>query len=340
MKAAVLVEPGRFEIEDRPLPSPAPDEVLIKVERAGLCGTDLHIFNGDYSADLLPMVPGHEIAGRIEGLGSAVENLSKGQKVAVDCNLSCGTCYWCRRNERLSCPEISQLGIHRDGGFCEYICWPARLLVLAPEDMGFSEIALVEPLACVVRAAKKARVGGAKSLVVLGAGAMGNLHIQMARHLGAAPIIAFDTSKQRRELALAAGADFAVGDDGELADAVERATDGVGADLVIESVGTVALYEMAQGLMRKGGHLALFGLTHDDDSMKIPLLEWILTEKSAKGSVAGMGEDMHDAMRFLRFSRIQTGSFTGSPIALDDIGAAFDKWGDNPASLKTQIAMN
>jgi len=337
MRAAVLVEPKRFEIQIRPVPVPKSDEVLVKVERVGICGTDLHIFNGHYAADKLPLVPGHEFVGVVTETGAQARRFNAGQRVVVDINAGCGSCYWCRRNEILSCPEMQQIGISRDGAFSEYLTVPARLVIPVPEHMAPAVAALTEPVACVVRAARKARMGMANSVVILGAGPIGNLHVQMMRLLGVAPIIAFERSELRCQMAKEAGADVVVSDAAKLSDAVLAHTDGRGADFVIESVGAPSLYADALKLIRRGGHVAFFGLTGAGATVPVDIVQTILREDSLKGSVAGMGEDMHDALTLLAHGRFNTARFTEATYALDDIQQAFETVTQRPHHLKTQI---
>lgn len=339
MKAAALVEPGRFVLETRPLPKPERDEVVVKIKRVGICGTDIHIFNGHYAAEHLPMVPGHEFSGTVHALGSNVSRLAEGQSVVVDTNIGCGTCFWCRRNEILNCPEMNQLGITMDGAFCEYIAVPERLVIPAPSHVPHEVLALTEPLACVVRAARKAKTTFGQSAVVLGAGPIGNLHVQLLRTIGAAPIVVTDISEQRVNMAMGVGADVGVTNPAELLDAVLKATDGRGADLVIESVGNQMLYQQATTLVRKGGHIAAFGLTGPEDVLPVGILKTILEENSIKGSVAGMGQDMHDALTLLVHGRMDTTAFTSSVFNLEDIQTAFETIKHRPGDLKTQIQM-
>lgn len=337
MRAAVLTKPGQFEIQSRPRPVPQADEVLVKVERAGICGTDLHIFHGHYAADKLPLVPGHEFVGVVAGMGDRAERFTAGQRVVVDINVGCGSCFWCRRNEILSCPEMQQIGISRDGAFAEYIAVPARLVIPVPAGMPAEVAALTEPVACVVRAARKARIGLGNSVVVLGAGPIGNLHVQMMRLMGAAPIISFELSDLRCKMAKEAGADHVVNDPAKLADVVLAATDGRGADFVIESVGSPALYADAFKLIRRGGHVAFFGIAGAGATVPVDILQTILREDGLKGSVAGMGEDMHDALALLAHGRFNTARFTEAAYALDDIQDAFKSVPKRPHHLKTQI---
>lgn len=339
MQAAYLVAPGRFELREVPVPEPGPGEALVRIARTGICGTDMHIFHGHYAADKLPLIPGHEFTGSVAALGAGVTGLEEGAPAVVDMNIGCGQCYWCRRNEILNCPEMQQMGITIDGAFAEYIAVPARLVIPAPPQVPPAVLALTEPLACVVRAARKARVTFAQSVVVIGAGPIGNLHVQLLRTIGAAPIIAADISPERVRMALAVGADYGVSDPAALKDTVLEATDGRGADIAIESVGNPALYREALGLIRKGGHVAAFGLTGPGEVLPLDILTTILQENSVKGSVAGMGQDMHDSLTLLSHGRIRTDAFTGAEFPLAQIQAAFDSLADRPQDLKTQIVM-
>ncbi|WP_170755803.1 zinc-dependent alcohol dehydrogenase [Ruegeria lacuscaerulensis] len=339
MRAAVLTEPGRFEVTDVARPNPGRGEVLVRIIRVGICGTDMHIFNGHYAADSMPLIPGHEFTGTIAELGEGVAGLTVGAPVVVDMNIGCGTCYWCRRNEILNCPEMQQMGITMDGAFAEYICVPARLVIPAPQDTAAEVLALTEPLACVVRCARKANITFGQSVVVLGAGPIGNLHVQLLRTIGAAPIIVADLSKARVNMALEVGADVGVTDPDQLEQVVRDHTDGRGADVVIESVGLPALYKQATKLARKGGHIAAFGLTGAGETLPVDILQTILQENSIKGSVAGMGQDMHDALTLLTHGRIKTERFIQAIYPLDRIQEAFDSFQDRPTDLKTQITM-
>ncbi|WP_217359658.1 zinc-dependent alcohol dehydrogenase [Ruegeria arenilitoris] len=339
MKAAVLVKSGQFEVREVPRPEPGRDEVLVRISRVGICGTDIHIFNGHYAAENLPMIPGHEFTGNVAELGEGVSGLTVGAPVVVDMNIGCGTCFWCRRNEILNCPEMQQMGITMDGAFAEYICVPAGLVIPAPKDVPADVLALTEPLACVVRCARKANITFGQSVVVLGAGPIGNLHVQLLRTIGAAPIIVADLSEDRVQMALEAGADVGVTDPSELEGTVLCHTEGRGADVVIESVGLPALYQKAARLIRKGGHIAAFGLTGAGETLPVDILQTILQENSIKGSVAGMGQDMHDALTLLTHGRIKTERFTSASYALDHIQQAFESFTDRPGDLKTQIVL-
>lgn len=339
MTAAVLVEPGRFEIERVPIPSIGPEDVLIKVAFCGICGTDIHIFDGEFMRHRLPLTPGHEFSGVVAAVGSAVSHVAAGQKVVVDINDGCGHCYFCRRNEVMSCTAVEQIGIDRAGGFGSYVAVPARLVIPAPAETDLRVLAMTEPVACVVRAARKSGASFANSVLVLGAGPIGNLHVQMMRLVGAAPIIVADRSPERATLALEAGADAVASDLDELRGVVQRMTAGRGVDLAIESVGLKSLYAAALELIRSGGHVAVFGLAHEGDTLDLPLLPTVLKEYGLKGSVAGMGEDMHDALALLVHGRFRLEPFMRATYPLERIQEAFDTLRARPADLKTMIEL-
>jgi 2-desacetyl-2-hydroxyethyl bacteriochlorophyllide A dehydrogenase len=337
MRGAVLATPGKFELREVPVPEVGPNDALIRIDRCGICGTDIHIFNGHYAADDLPLIPGHELAGTIAALGANVGWLAPGHRVVVDINIGCGRCYYCRRNEILNCAHMGQLGITRDGAFAEFVCVPARLVIPAPAGMPPEVLALTEPVACVVRATRKARASFGQSVAIIGAGPVGNLHVQMQRLIGAAPIIVMETLGVRADLARQAGADVVVTDAAAFRSAILQHTDGRGVDIAIESVGKPDLYAMAFEIIRPGGHVAAFGLTGPQDKLQLPILETILREKSVKGSVAGMGEDMQDALVLLQYGRFRTEAFTRKSYPLVDIQRAFNELARDPTALKVQI---
>jgi 2-desacetyl-2-hydroxyethyl bacteriochlorophyllide A dehydrogenase len=337
MKAAVLTAAKNFEIRQVPVPEYGDDEVLIRVSQCSICGTDIHIYNGHYAQDKLPLIPGHEFSGEIAAVGRRVATLVPGQRVVADINISCGHCYYCRRNELLNCPKIRQLGIHTHGAFAQYVAVPARLVIPVGDEITDSVACLTEPFSCVVRAGKKIGLSVAESVVVIGAGPVGNMHIQMARLLGAAPIIAVELNPQRAELAGQCGADCVITDPERALEQIKQLTQGRGADVVIESVGHPELYKQALTFMRPGGRLLAFGLTDGETDIAIRPLEIILKEQRIQGSVAGMGEDMHQALHLLQHQRFITAPFCQSVHPLEDIQQVFTSLLAQPHYLKIQL---
>lgn len=337
MRAAVLTEPGRIELRQVPVPSCGPGDVLVAVRRAGICGTDIHMFNGHFARDSLPIIPGHEFSGVIAATGSAATRHAVGTPVVADINVGCGNCYFCRKNEVLLCSDIKQIGIHRDGGFAEYVLVPEAHIIPIPDDMPMDVAAVVEPLSCIVRSFQRNRVHAGQSVVVLGAGPIGNLHVQMARLVGAAPIVAVDLNANRLKAAAAAGADFTVADPAEVEPLVRRLTDGRGADVVIESVGLPALYEQAFRLVRPGGQVAAFGVAAPEARASYAPLDLVMREMSLKGTVASSGDDFHDALTLLRYGRMKTDEFTRVVRPLGELQAAIESFRSDQNTLKIQI---
>ncbi|WP_077033632.1 zinc-binding dehydrogenase [Pelomonas sp. KK5] len=339
MRAAVLVAPGRFELRSVPVPRPGPDEVLIRVRRCGLCGTDIHIFKGHYSADRLPLIPGHEFAGEVAALGEGVRSLKLGQTVTADINIGCGACFYCRKNEVLNCPDMAQVGIHVDGGLAEYVRVPASHVVPVPANTPVELAALAEPVSCIVRAVKKSGLRLGESVLILGSGPIGNLHLQLARRAGAAPIIVSEPNPGRAAWARESGADIVVTDPALLRQAVLDATGGRGADLVIESVGLTALYEQAFELVRPGGRVLAFGLAEPSARAHYLPFQVVLKELGLIGSVAGMGDDMHEAMTLIAHDRVRLGNFIETVYPLARIAEAMEAFINDRSINKVQIAL-
>jgi len=337
MRAAVLMEPGRFEVKQVPTPQCGPNDVLIAVKRVGICGTDLHIFKGMYVPESLPFIPGHEFSGTVAAIGENVTKFAVGTRVTSEVTIGCGICFYCRKNEVLQCTEVTQVGIHRDGAFAEYVCVPEKLVIATPPDMPFDISALIEPLSCCIRAFDRNAIGLGQSVVVLGAGPIGNLHVQLARLSGAAPIIVADLNAKRLELAEASGADVTVVDPSQLDAIVRKHTDNRGADIVIESVGNARLYEQALQLVRPGGRVVAFGVAGGDAVASFSPFEIVLKELGLKGTVASSGDDFHTALTLLQHGRIRTELFTDAVRPLSDIQSAVEEFIDAPKMLKIQI---
>lgn len=339
MKAAVLIKPRCFEIQDIPMPTMGAGDVLVKIHNVGICGTDIHIFHGNYARESLPLILGHELAGEVVGVGNAVTSVAVGDRITADINKSCGHCFYCRKNERLNCPDISQMGIGEHGAFADYMAIPAPLVIKAPHDMPYTDLSLVEPLSCVVRSAHKSGIAFGQSAVVIGAGPIGNLHIQLLRSIGVAPVIAVELSPIRAKLAKQCGADVVITDPTTAKEIILQATDGRGADVAIESVGHAKLYQSAFDYIRPGGHITAFGITGADDTYAINTFNMVLQELSIKGSVAGMGDDMYHALTLLAHGRINTDPFSKRIYPLEDIQQAFETFDADETVLKVQIAI-
>lgn len=320
MKAAVFEEIGVIKVKEVPVPEIGDDEVLIKVKLTGICGTDWSIYNGWYSADKLPMIPGHEFSGVIAKVGQNVDRFKAGDRITADINMSCGHCFYCMRGEKLLCDSFTQLGIHTDGTFAEFVKAPAALVHILPDNLSFEEGAFIEPVSCVVHAAKALDANLGSSIVILGDG-LGVLHARLAILRACAPVIVFGHNRKRLQIAKDMGADYAFHTD-DIADPVAevmKITGGRGADYAIEAAGKVETYEQAFAMLRRGGTLSSFGITGEDEEMKIKPFDFVLGEKKITGSCAGVGQDWLDAMTLISTGRIDPKPLFSLKVPLEDL---------------------
>lgn len=205
MKAVVFPAPGQASIESVADPECTADEVVIEVAQVGICGTDLHIFRDEYHSTF-PLVAGHEFVGRVVDVGRNVSWLRRGHRVAVDPNLYCGECYYCRQEQSNHCLNWQGIGITRPGGFAEYVAVPARACYQVPEGITDTQAAFIEPLSCVIHALRRFRVWPGDDVLLFGAGPMGLLLVQALQRSGASSIVVVEKDEERRKLAISMGA--------------------------------------------------------------------------------------------------------------------------------------
>jgi threonine dehydrogenase-like Zn-dependent dehydrogenase len=339
MKAAVFEKVGVIKVKEVPVPEINDEEVLIKVKNTGICGTDWSIYNGWYSADKLPMIAGHEFSGVIEKIGKNANAFKEGDRVTADINMSCGTCFYCLHGQKLLCDNFTQLGIHTDGTFAEYVKAPVALLHKLPDNMSFEEGAFIEPVSCVIHAAKAMDACLGSSVAIIGCG-LGVLHARLAVLRACAPVIIFGDNRKRLQIAKDMGADYAIHID-DVADPVAevmRLTGGRGADYAIEAVGTVKTYEQAFAMLRRGGRLSAFGITGEQDVMNIRPFEFVLGEKKITGSCAGVGADWPDAITLIANGRIDPQPLFSLKVPLEDLEWALHELRRDPSLFKVFVS--
>lgn len=260
MKAAVFEKTGTLVIKKVEKPKiRKPDDVIIKVELCSICGTDVHILNDPPGYIATPQtILGHELVGRIVETGDGVTTLEVGDRVVVNPNDYCGACAYCKANLPNFCEHIQAMGIDVDGGFAEYVRTSEKVAFKVAEHVAPELAAFAEPLACLLNGMKKISVKPAESALVIGAGTIGLMFIQILKAAGASPIIVSEPSEYRRQFALKSGADFVV--DPTETDLVEfvRSHTALGVDYAIEVVGT----QVADAIdcTRRGGTVLLFGV--------------------------------------------------------------------------------
>ena len=257
MKVAELEKPGSLNVRSKPLRALQGDEVLIKVESCGLCGTDIHIFDGT-SRSTPPVVLGHEYAGFVTDPGKSPKGIPEGTHVAVDPNISCGRCPYCRRGLVHLCTGLRALGVDIDGGMAEYSIVPASALYTIPGELTAEESMFIEPVSCAVHGMDRAGVRPGDTVVILGGGTIGLVMLQLARHGGAASVIVSEPLEHKRKIAAGLGAALVV-DPAGLRQAVMDETL-VGADVVIDCAGTAATARASLDIARRGGTVLFFGV--------------------------------------------------------------------------------
>jgi L-iditol 2-dehydrogenase len=294
MKALVLREYKKLVLEDAPDPSPKPDEVLVEVKACGICGSDVHGFDGSTGRRIPPVIMGHEASGVIVERGVSAGSWRLGDEVTFDSTVWCGECWYCRRGEINLCENRRVLGVscaeyRRDGAFARYVAIPHRILYRIPEGVGFDRAALVEPLSIAFHAVRLARPEVNDSAVVVGAGMIGLMILQVLKAAGCGQVISADVDASKLKRALENGADAALDPQAaDFAEHVRERTGGRGADLVFEAVGVSAAVQTAVASVRKGGRLTLVG--NVAPKVDLALQSVVTREVAMLGSCASKGE--------------------------------------------------
>ncbi len=265
MKAAVLHDVRDIRVEEVKKPEIAEDEVLIEVKTAGICGTDLHFYKGEWKVDM-PIIPGHEFSGVIAEVGENVDGFKIGEHVVAEPNITCGSCYFCLMSERnFFCENLKAVGVTVNGAFAEYLKIKGRNLYRIPENLSFEEAALIEPLACCIRGLDNVGIKAGESVLIVGAGPVGLLLMQLVRNFGASMIIQTDLEDYRLEKALELGADHVINVRKEdPIKVIKELTGGYGVDVAIEAVGSPKAITQAVEAVRKGGRVNIFGVSPQD----------------------------------------------------------------------------
>jgi 2-desacetyl-2-hydroxyethyl bacteriochlorophyllide A dehydrogenase len=259
MKAVVFEKPHQVTVSDKPLRRLSPEEVLVRVSACGVCGTDVHIVEGE-SRSTPPVVIGHEYAGFIDDVGANVRSFAPGDRVAVDPNISCGTCYFCRRGEVHLCSQLRALGVDIDGGMAELSIVPERQLHRLPEGFPMVAWPFIEPVSCVVHGIDRARIRTGDTVVIFGGGTIGLMMLQLAVSAGASTAIVVEPFEFKQAIARRLGATMVLDPaKRNIIDDIMDVTQ-VGADVVIDCAGRVETVQAAVEVARRGGLVECFGV--------------------------------------------------------------------------------
>ena len=325
MKAVVYDRPGSYAIAEVPVPEPGPGEVLLKVLVAGVCGTDLHIHEGEFGPSY-PLTPGHEFVGEVAVLGEGVDQVTLGDRVAVDNTASCGRCVECRRARPAFCRSLVAQGVNAPGGFAEYVVTDANRCFVV-NDLEAEVAVFAEPAACVVHGLDVLNLRSGASVLLVGAGPTGLLLTQLLAASGANPLTVAAPSEHKLRLAAARGADRTVriarGDD--LQGLLRPLTDDQGFDVVIDATGSLDVLEHAIPLTRTGGTVFVYGMAGESARLPISPYDVFRRELTVKGSFAQQ-YSFDRSLQALRTGRIGTDGLITHRFPLDDYGAALDEY--------------
>ena len=293
MKTLLLSKYNHLEIADLPKPTPLADEVLIQVAACGICGSDVHGYDGSSGRRIPPIVMGHEAAGRIAAVGEKVASLSEGDRVTFDSTIYCGACSHCLRGDVNLCDNRQVLGVscgdyRRAGAFAEYVVVPARIVHRLPDQLSFTEAAMLEATAVALHAVNVTQVPPEGTALVIGAGMIGLLILQALRATGCSRVFVADIDDSRLKMATELGATAVLSAKTNLVPQITKLTNGTGVDVVLEAVGRNETVRAAIDCVRKGGTVTLVG--NISPEVTLPLQKVVSRQIRLQGSCASAGE--------------------------------------------------
>lgn len=334
MRVAMYYNNRDVRLEERPVPKIGPGELLIKTRASGICGSDLMEW---YRIKKAPLVLGHEITGEIVEIGEGVTDFKVGDRVFSSHHVPCGECRYCLAGHQSVC-ELLRTTHFDPGGFAEYIRVPEINVKLGtlkiPDTMSFDEGSFIEPLACVVRAQRFANIGAGQTLLVIGSGISGLLHIQLARARAAARIVATDISDYRLNAAKRFGADTAIHGAEDVPARLRDFNEGRLADRVIVCTGALPAVQQAVRCVDRGGTLLFFAPTAAGVDAPIPLFDFWRDEISVVTSYAGSGDDLKESLELIRDYKVRVADMVTHRLSLAEAGLGFQLTASGQNSIK------
>jgi 2-desacetyl-2-hydroxyethyl bacteriochlorophyllide A dehydrogenase len=333
MKAARIERPGQSTVVTVDEPSVGADDVLIKVHAAGICGTDLHIFKGEYEADY-PIIPGHEFSGEVVAVGANVINFKVGDRVTADPNIPCNRCSYCQRNEPNQCRNLKAIGVTRSGAFAEYVVAPESN-VFSIGDMSYSAAALIEPLACVVWGIKQVDVQAGDTALVFGAGPMGLLVAQSLKQAGAVRVVVTDVVPWRLQMAEQLGVTHTVVADNQQVSKL-KALEPDGFDIVADATGIPTVLEGTFQFAKPRGKIWVFGVTPVGTSVKFPSYEVFRRDLKIIGSFA-VNRTFPQSIALIQSGAIKVEPLISHQLPLDDFSKGLELAEKDPKRVKVHF---
>jgi L-iditol 2-dehydrogenase len=338
MRVASWYSNRDVRIEEIPVPEIGPDELLMKVMASGICGSDVMEW---YRLDRAPLVLGHEVAGEVIEVGEGVKKYEAGDRVVVAHHVPCNTCHYCLSGNPTVCDTLRSTNID-PGGFAEYVRLPAinveRGVFILPDDLSYEEATFVEPLACVLRGQRRANLQPGQTVLVIGSGISGSLHIKLAKALGAGRIIATDISNYRLEAARRFGADATFHADEYSLDKLREINNGYLADRVIVCTGAVSAVNQALSSVERGGTILFFAPTDPGDTVPLSVsnLFW-RNDITLTTSYAGSPADYLTALELIHHRRVPVADMITHRLGLEETGQGFRMVAGAGDSLKVII---
>ncbi|TME60017.1 MAG: zinc-dependent alcohol dehydrogenase family protein [Chloroflexi bacterium] len=339
MRAVIIDAPGIIRVDNVPDPTPRPDEVLVRVGACGICGTDLHIIDGDSPLARYPITPGHEFAGEVVAVGSDVaqrygkENITVGSRIAVEPNLYCGYCDSCRTGHENLCLNYAALGVTTNGAVAQYVTVPVAKAYALPDNMSFREGALIEPVSCAVHGMHILNPRSGDTFLIVGAGTMGLLLLQLAVRGGASRVAMVDVNAQRLALAEQLGPTRTYSD-------IKQALkdEPLGFNCVIDATGVAPVIENAFMAVKRGGKLLIFGVASNEARISLSPFRIYNDEITIIGSMAVLFS-FQAALDLISSGVINTEAMLTKALPLQDFLEALDmvRYGKG---VKTQILPN
>jgi D-arabinitol dehydrogenase (NADP+) len=334
VKAAYYQARRELDVREAPDPEPGANEVVIRVAACGICGTDQHIFEGDFFPSY-PLIGGHELAGEVVALGpqSVDPAVREGDRVAVDPSLFCGSCFFCQRGQGNHCLNWNAIGVTRDGGFAEYVVAPTAN-VYPVAEMPYEVAAFIEPISCVVYGLRRLRIPVGANVLIYGAGSIGLVMLQLVAHGGASTVAVVDLKEEKLKLARSLGAHETVQAGPEADDAL-RTISPLGFDVVIDCTGAPAIAELMFARVRSNGKLLFFGVNPPDARVAISPFEIYRKDLEIHGSFA-LRYTFYDAFALLRSGAVDVLPLLSERFPIERFPEALELAGSGDA-LKVQI---
>ena len=334
MKAMVLTAPGELVQEEVARPARVAGDVLVRVTHSGICGTDYKIFNGSIPVRY-PRIMGHEMAGEVVEAGNGP--LRPGDMVIVDPELYCGACFHCRIGQTHLCPNGLLLGRDANGGFAEYLAAPATHVFKLPDGIDRRAAPMIQVLTTCLHAQRQIDIFPGESVVVLGLGVTGQLHVQLAKARGAT-VIGVTRSADKRALAETLGADMTVPGDADAVAKVRHATEGRGPDVVIETTGVVQQLASAVNMTRSGGRILMFGIITAKEGA-LPFYDLYYKELSLINARVAKSEDYPGAIGLVQRGQVRLDPLISDVMALGDLKAAIGMLGADGGGQRMKIVL-